>query len=86
MKKERKTENIPGIGEVELTKEGWIDKRKLKKPLREVVDEMRKAKENQTIEEQKKALIEALKKLKLKDQFKSIIFKTDENSSVFLFN
>jgi hypothetical protein len=63
MKKERKTTNIPGIGIVELTNDGWIDKRKLKKPLREIVDKMKEKKENQTIEEQKEALKKALEAL-----------------------
>lgn len=60
---ERPTTTIPGIGKVSITNDGWIDKRKLKKPLREIVDKMKKEKDAKNIKEQQEALIKALQAL-----------------------
>jgi len=59
----KNTINIPGIGEVSLTKDGWPNKRQLKKPLRDAVDKMKKESDEINISQQKDALIEILKKL-----------------------
>ena len=64
--KKAETTNIPGIGDVKLTKDGWLDKRGLKKPLRDIVDKMKEESEKKTIDQQKKAVEDFLKNVQKK--------------------